>query len=44
MGGVLATFDQSIPARAVRGAGADTLAVIGSVSDTRDVRLPREQD
>jgi uncharacterized protein len=33
MGGVLATFDRTIPVRAVRGAGPGTLAVIGSVAD-----------
>jgi toxin-antitoxin system PIN domain toxin len=33
MGGVLATFDRSIPVKAVRHARADTLAVIGSLAD-----------
>jgi uncharacterized protein len=33
MGGRLATFDRAIPSSAVRGARADTLAVIGRASD-----------
>jgi uncharacterized protein len=33
MGGVLATFDRSIPLKAVRGARADALAVIGPAAD-----------
>jgi uncharacterized protein len=33
MGGVLATFDRTIPVRAVLGARPDTLAVIGSPAD-----------
>jgi hypothetical protein len=33
MGGTLATFDRSVPVKAVRNARANTLAVIASVSD-----------
>jgi hypothetical protein len=33
MGGLLATFDRSIPLKAVRNARPDTLAVIASVAD-----------
>jgi uncharacterized protein len=33
MGGMLATFDRSIPLKAVRGARADAIAVIGPAAD-----------
>jgi toxin-antitoxin system PIN domain toxin len=33
MGGVLATFDRTIPVRAVKGAAPETLVVIGSLAE-----------